>query len=157
MKKGLIASLFVFLSTFSIAQIGVNIGIGPVYANKSSVGMTSHVEAFYRFKAMQEFPQFQQQATFGFMYSPFNEKSIYSAKYGIAWENIVMNFGAVLINQDLYTNEGSHYMRVHKTFLTGVEYNLKRKKPTDPYLYIGGDYVDKDFYLKFGIKFVSNH
>lgn len=155
MKKVLITFLFVLFALIANSQIGVNIGFGSVYEKGGKLGSISHADAFYRFYPIYEFPDIQQQVSLGYMYSPFNEKSVYSVKYGIVWNQLILNLGAALVNQDLY-NQNGQYSRVDKTILTGIEYTLKRKKPSHPYLYFGGDYVDKDFYLKVGIRFVSN-
>lgn len=156
MKK-VLTSVLLILSALAVnSQVGINIGVGGVYEKGGKVGSISHADAFYRFHPMYEFPEIQQQASLGFMYSPFNEKSIYSVKYGIVWNQFILNFGAALINQDLYTTTGQQYVRADKTIITGLEYSLKRKKSSHPYIYAGGDYIDKDLFLKVGIRFISS-
>ena len=145
MKKLIVLPLLLF-SLFALSQPFVKMGIG--LAN----GLTNDIDAGYQFDIKNA--PYTYQASFGIIYIPVIEKSIFNVKYGVLLnDNLNVHAGMGLVNHTTLVDDNFRTV-AYGTPILGGEYNFIPKKPYPYNFYTGIDFFDLTMQLKFGIKFM---
>lgn len=163
MKK-LLISLLLLLSLSSYSQIIVQAGLGA--ATSGIVNPISEVDLGWNFE--KPFHGINYQATFGYTFNPYIDKTIYNVKVGAHVQDWTFKAGLGLVNStynvtrviDRYPQEAVYvydtYVSAYNTLILGVERYIPKWEGKRHKVYYGVDLIDGHFYGKIGFRFQYN-
>lgn len=108
------------------------------------------------------------QATIGWQFNPYIDKTIYSVKGGVEVDGWTIKAGVGLVNRfyntatfiNRYPQDGYYvydtYVSAYNTLILGAERYINKWQGDRHRVYYGADFVDGNFNVKMGVRFVYN-